>query len=104
MARNCQARPLDECGLKDGEFYMQEEQIRSGCPLDRDEEIELVIPRDLTSRLAEARRRVVHMAPSQRLHQDQVENRWIDATDDIRRCYPYFVIFYVLGSRNIVVI
>jgi hypothetical protein len=45
----------------------------------------------LTSRLAEAQRWVMHVAPSWRFRQDQVEDRWVDATGCVRPCYPYFV-------------
>jgi hypothetical protein len=57
----------------------------------------------LASRLAEARRRVVHVASSQRFRQNQVEDGRVDATGYIRPCYPYFAIFYVLGHMSIVV-
>jgi hypothetical protein len=57
----------------------------------------------LASRLVEARRRVVHVAPSRRLRRDQVENGRVNTTDCVRLCYPYFIIFYVLGPRGIVV-
>jgi hypothetical protein len=46
---------------------------------------------------------VVHVAPSQRLRRDQVEDGWVDATGCVRPCCPYFVVFYVLGYRDIVV-
>jgi hypothetical protein len=51
----------------------------------------------LASRLAEARRRVVHVAPLWRLRWDQVKDRRIDATGCVRPCYPYFAVFYVLS-------
>jgi hypothetical protein len=54
-------------------------------------------------RLAEAQRRVVHMAPSWWLRRDQVEDGWVDAMGCVRPCYPYFIIFYVLGPRGIVI-
>jgi hypothetical protein len=57
----------------------------------------------LASRLVEARRRVVQVAPSRRLRQDQVEVGRVDVTDCVGPCYPYFVIFYVLGPRGIIV-
>jgi hypothetical protein len=57
----------------------------------------------LALRLAEARQRVVHMAPLRRLHRDQVEDRRVDAMGYVRPCYPYFVVFYVLCNRGIVV-
>jgi hypothetical protein len=57
----------------------------------------------LASRLAEARKRVVHVAPSRRLCQDQVECGRVDATGCVGSYYPYFVIFYLLGHRGIVV-
>jgi hypothetical protein len=55
-------------------------------------------------RLAEARRRVVHVAQSQRLRRRQVEDGRVDATGCVRPCYPTFAIFNVLGPRGIVVI
>jgi hypothetical protein len=58
----------------------------------------------LASRLAEARRRVMHVAPSRRLRRDQVEDGWIDATGYIGPCYPYFTVFYVSRRMNVVVI
>jgi hypothetical protein len=58
----------------------------------------------LALRLVKARRRVVHVAPSRRLRQDQVENRWVNATGYVRPCYPCFTVFNVLGPRSIVVI
>jgi hypothetical protein len=58
----------------------------------------------LSSKLVEARRRVVHVASSRRLRQDQVEDRRVDAMGCVRAYYSYFVVFYVLGNRGIVVI
>jgi hypothetical protein len=40
------------------------------------------------SKLAEARRCVVHMAPSQRSREDQVEDGWVDTTGCIGPFYP----------------
>jgi hypothetical protein len=57
----------------------------------------------LASRLAEARRQVVHVTPSWRLRRDQVEDRRVDVTGCIGLCYPYFTVFYVLGPRGIIV-
>jgi hypothetical protein len=57
----------------------------------------------LVSKLAEARWRVVHVTPSRRLHRDQVKDGWVDLTDCIRPCYPYFTVFYVLDPRGILV-
>jgi hypothetical protein len=54
-------------------------------------------------RLADVRRWVVHVAPLRRLHQDQVEDGWIDVMGCVRPCYPCFIIFYVLDHRGIVV-
>jgi hypothetical protein len=42
----------------------------------------------LASRLMEARRWVVHVAPSRRLHRSQVKNGRVDATGCVRPCYP----------------
>jgi hypothetical protein len=58
----------------------------------------------LASRLTEARRRVVHVAPSWRLHRSQVKDGRVDAMDCIRHFYPTFAVFNVLGHRGIVVI
>jgi hypothetical protein len=66
-------------------------------------QVELGFP-SLASRLVEARRRVVHVAPSLRLRQSQVKDGRVDATGCIRPCYPYFVVFILLGSRGILVI
>jgi hypothetical protein len=57
----------------------------------------------LASRLVEVRRRVVHVAPSWRLRQDQVEDEWVDVMGYVGPCYPYFIVFYVLGPSGIVV-
>jgi hypothetical protein len=58
----------------------------------------------LARRLTEARRRVVHVAPSRRLRRRQAEDGRVDATDCVRPCYPCFAIFFLLGPRGIVVI
>jgi hypothetical protein len=58
----------------------------------------------LTSRLAEVRRRVMHVAPSQRLCQSQVEDGRVDTIDCVGSCYLCFVIFILLCHRDIVVI
>jgi hypothetical protein len=58
----------------------------------------------LTQRLANARRRVVHVASSQRLRRRQVEDGRVDVMDCIGPCYRTFVVFNVLGPRGIVVI
>jgi hypothetical protein len=57
----------------------------------------------LTSRLTKMRRRVVHVAPSRRLHWDQVEDGRVDAMDCVRSGYPYFAVFYILDPRDILV-
>jgi hypothetical protein len=57
----------------------------------------------LALRLVGARRQVVHVTPSQRLHRDQVEDERVDAMDCVRPYYPYFVVFYVLCLMGIVV-
>jgi hypothetical protein len=43
------------------------------------------------------------VAPSWRLHRDQVEDGQVDAMGCVRPCYSYFAVFYVLGLRGIVV-
>jgi hypothetical protein len=58
----------------------------------------------LACRLAEARRRVVHVAPSWRLRRRQVEDKRVDAMGCVGPCNPPFAIFIVLGYRGIVVI
>jgi hypothetical protein len=58
----------------------------------------------LASRLAVARRWVVHVAPSRRLCQSQVEDGRVDATGCVGPCYPCFVVFTLLGTGDIVVI
>jgi hypothetical protein len=45
-----------------------------------------------TSKLAEARRCVVHVAPSQRLCEDQVQDRRVDTTGCVRLFYLNFAI------------
>jgi hypothetical protein len=55
------------------------------------------------SKLTEARQWVVHVAPSQGSRKDEVEDGRIDATDCVRLCYTYFVVFIVLGHRVILV-
>jgi hypothetical protein len=57
----------------------------------------------LALRLVEARHRVVHVAPSRMSREDQVEDGWVDVTDDIGPCYPYFAVFYVLDLMGILV-
>jgi hypothetical protein len=47
---------------------------------------------------------VVHVALSRRLCLRQVEDGRIDATSCVGPCYPTFVVFIVLGSKDIVVI
>jgi hypothetical protein len=46
----------------------------------------------------------VHVAPSQRLRQRQVEDRRVDVMDCVGPYYLTFVIFNVLGPTGIVVI
>jgi hypothetical protein len=59
---------------------------------------------NLASRLAEARRRLVHVTSSRRSHGVQVEDGQVDAMGYVGLCYPYINVFYVLGLRDIVVI
>jgi hypothetical protein len=58
----------------------------------------------LACRLAEARRLVVHVAPSRRLYQRQDEDGRVDATGCVEPYYPTFAIFNVSRPRGIVVI
>jgi hypothetical protein len=46
---------------------------------------------------------VVHVASSRRSCEDEVKDRWIDATGCIGPFYPNFSIFIVLGPRGILV-
>jgi hypothetical protein len=55
------------------------------------------------SKLAEERRRVVHVALSWRSHEDKVEGGCVDATDYIRLFYPNFDIFIILAPKSILV-
>jgi hypothetical protein len=64
----------------------------------------LRVEASLASRLSETRRRVVHVAASQRLRQSQVENGRVDATGYIGYCYSCFTVFISLGPRGIVLI
>jgi hypothetical protein len=57
----------------------------------------------LALRLAEARRRVVHVAPSWMLRQNQAEDGRVNAKDCVRPDYLYFAVFYILVPRGIVV-
>jgi hypothetical protein len=54
----------------------------------------------LTSRLVEARRRVVHVAPSCMLRRDQVEDGRVNVMGCIGPCYPCFAVFIVLGLKD----
>jgi hypothetical protein len=58
----------------------------------------------LASRLTEARWWVMHVAPSRRMRQSQVEDGWVDATGCVGPCYHSFVVFFLLDHRGIVVI
>jgi hypothetical protein len=58
----------------------------------------------LASRLAEAQRRVVHVAPLRRLHRSQVEDIRVNAMGCVGPCYLCFVIFILLCPRGIVVV
>jgi hypothetical protein len=51
----------------------------------------------LASRLAKPQRRVVHVAPSWRSRDDQVEDGYVDATYCLGPYYPCFV----LGPKDI---
>jgi hypothetical protein len=58
----------------------------------------------LALRLMEARRWMVHVTLSRRLHWVQVEDGRVDMTGCIGPCYPCFTVFNVLGHRGKVVI
>jgi hypothetical protein len=47
--------------------------------------------------------RIVHVVSSWKLRRDQVEDRWVDATDCVGPCYAYFTIFILLCPRDILV-
>jgi hypothetical protein len=57
----------------------------------------------LALRLAEVRRREVQMAPSRRSHEDRIEDGRVNAMGCVRPCYPYVIVFYVLGPTGILV-
>jgi hypothetical protein len=57
----------------------------------------------LTSKLMDARQRVVHVTPSRRSHEDQVKDRRVNAMGYVGACYPYFTIFDVLDTIDILV-
>jgi hypothetical protein len=46
---------------------------------------------------------MVHVASLRRLRQDQVEDGRVDVNGYVRPCYHYFIIFYVLGHRSILI-
>jgi hypothetical protein len=56
-----------------------------------------------TTKLAEARRQVVHVPPSWMSREDEVKDGQIDAMGCIELCYHCFTIFYVLGSRGMII-
>jgi hypothetical protein len=54
-------------------------------------------------KLADERRRVVHVTSSRRLREDKVKNGRIDAMSCIGLFYPYFTVFIVLCPMSILV-
>jgi hypothetical protein len=54
----------------------------------------------LASRLVKARRRVVHVTSSLRLHREEAKDGRVDATDCIGSFYPKIFIIYVLDPMN----
>jgi hypothetical protein len=46
---------------------------------------------------------MVHMVALWRLRRVEVEDGWVDATGCIKPFYPNFIVFYVLGTRGILV-
>jgi hypothetical protein len=52
------------------------------------------------SKLVEARRQVVHVAPSIRSCGDQIEDGWVDVMGCVGPYYPCFAVFFVLGPRG----
>jgi hypothetical protein len=57
----------------------------------------------LALRLVETRRQVVHMTPSRRSREDQVENGRIDTMGCVRPCYHYFAVFIILDHMSILI-
>jgi hypothetical protein len=55
------------------------------------------------SKLAEARRRVVHVASSRRSRGDEAEDGRVNVMGCIRLLYPNFVILSILDPRGILV-
>jgi hypothetical protein len=55
------------------------------------------------SKLAEARRWVVHVAPLWMLHRDQVEDGRVDMTGYVGSCHPYIAVFFILCTRGVFV-
>jgi hypothetical protein len=55
------------------------------------------------SKLAEARRQVVHVTLSWRLRRIEVEDGQVDATSYVGPCYRYFAVFFVLCRGGILV-
>jgi hypothetical protein len=53
---------------------------------------------------AEARRQVLHVTPSRRLHRRQVKDEQVDAMGCVGPCYPTFIVLNVLAPRGIIVI
>jgi hypothetical protein len=47
---------------------------------------------------------MVHVTLSQRSHEDEAEDGWVNATGCIRLFYPNFIIFVVLGNEGSLVI
>jgi hypothetical protein len=45
----------------------------------------------------------VHVTSLWRLRQDQVEDGRVDVNGYVRLWYPYFIIFYVLDHRSILI-
>jgi hypothetical protein len=43
------------------------------------------------------------VAPSQRSCEDEVKGGRVDVTGYVGPCYLYFIVFYVLGDRSIIV-
>jgi hypothetical protein len=56
-----------------------------------------------TLKLAEERRRVVHIASSRRSCEDEVKDGRVDVMGYIKSFNPYFIIFVVLDTRDILI-
>jgi hypothetical protein len=54
-------------------------------------------------KLVETQRRVVHVAPTRRSREEQVEDGQVDTTDFIRPFYLKIDVFFILGHMTVLV-